>query len=114
MKSSTKGLFLVLLIVMSFVAVPAVFAGSEPYNNNPGYQNDDPGKPTPIDICTNFAQGCVTYVGYRTILIDDDIMFKTPLNWILPQVGDEVQIGYWVNPDGVNVACSLEYIGICE
>ena len=55
MKSSTKGLLVIVLIVMSFVAVPAVFAGSEAYNN-PGYQNDDPGKPDFDDPCVNIVK----------------------------------------------------------
>jgi len=111
MKSSTKGLFVIALIVMSFVAVPAAFAGTEAYKN-PGYQNDDPGKPDGYDPCTHEVEGCVSYVAYRTIVIDG-VYFKTPITWNYPQVDDEIWVKYWVNPDGVNVVCDQEILGFC-
>jgi hypothetical protein len=113
MKSSTKGLFVILLIVMSFVAVPAVFALSG--EENPGYgNNNDPGPPEPVDICTNEAEGCVTYVAYRTIVINGVTTFKTPISFNYPEIDDKVLIKYWVNPDGVKVACAIAFIGTCD
>ena len=113
MKSSTKGLFVIVFIVMSFVAVPAVFAESEAYNN-PGYQNDDPGKPPPIDICVNYVEGCVIATGYRRIVLADETVIKTPLNWALPEEDDKIWVEYWVNPDGVKVACAMGFIEYCD
>ena len=113
MKSSTKGLFVIVLIVMSLVAVPAAFAGTEAYNN-PGYQNDDPGKPDFEDPCVNIVVGCVTATGYRTIVLDDATVIKTPLNWVLPEMDEKIWVKYWVNPDGVKVACAMEFIEYCD
>ena len=112
MKISTKGLFVIALIVMSFVAVPAVLAESGRYNN-PGYQNDDPGKPDFEDPCVNIVVGCVTATGYRTIVLDDSTVIKTPLNWALPVVDEKIWVKYWVNPDGVKVACDMGFIEFC-
>ena len=111
MKSFAKGLFVIFFVAMSAVAVPAAFAQTD--GKKPGHENPDPGKPEPVDICTNIAEGCVTYTAYRTIVIDGVTTFKTPLNWTLPQVDDEIRIKYWVNPDGVKVACDMEIIGTC-
>lgn len=117
MKSSVKGLIVILVIVMSFVAVPAVFAGTEAYNN-PGYQNDDPGKPEGYDPCTYEVEGCVTYLipNYGAIRIDDQITVYGVPDHIGIQVGDYVKVTYWVSPDGKNVACSIPIweVGGCE
>ena len=107
----------ILLFCCLALAVPAAFAGPEA-NKNMVNENPNHGPPTPIDICINFAQGCVTQTGYRQIVLldpgGDIVVFKTPLNWNLPQVSDFVKIGYWVNPDGVKVGCDMGYIGDCD
>jgi hypothetical protein len=112
MKSSTKGLFVILLIVMSFFAVSAVFAITGIGENNPGYGNNDPGKPEGgIDICTNSVTGEITYLieGYGAIVIDDEITIYGLPVWLGYELGDNVTVTYWVSPDGKNVACSLTF-----
>ena len=109
MKSSTKGLFVIALIVMSLVAVPAAFAGTNNnYSNNP-----DPGKPDFEDPCVNIVVGCVTATGYRTIVLDDTTIIKTPLRWDLPELDEKIWVKYWVNPDGVKVGCAKGFIEYC-
>jgi hypothetical protein len=108
MKSSIKGLIVILVIVMSFVAVPAVFAGTEAYNN-PGYQNDDPGKHEGYNPCDTVVAGEVTWVstGDGVIVIDDDITVNGLPLWLNIQKGDEVVINCRISPDGKYVACYL-------
>ena len=105
-KNLCKGLFVIAVIAMSFTAG---MAGSK----NQLHPGDGPNKPEPVDICRYEAEGCVTYVALRTIVIDGETTFKTPLDWTLPQVGDKVWIKYWVNPDGEKVACDRAIIGTC-
>ena len=115
MKNSTRGLFVIALIVMSFLAVPAVFAGTGAQNqNNTGSQNDDPGSDDDYDPCVNYLEGCVTATGYRTIVLDDTTVIKTPIAFALPEVDEKIWVKYWVNPDGVKVACAMRFIEYCE
>jgi hypothetical protein len=114
MKSSTKRLFVIVLIVMSFVAVPAVFAGTgTEAHNYLGNQNDDPGKPDFEDPCIIVVTGCVTATGYRTIVLDYTTAIKTPIAFALPDVDEIIWVKYWVNPDGVKVACAWGFIDYC-
>ena len=105
-KNFNRGLFVIALILISFTAGMAATV----HQLGPG---DGPHKPEPVDLCRYEVEGCVTYVAYRTIVIDGVTNLKTPLNWTLPQVADRVWIKYWVNPDGVKVACSMSIIGTC-
>jgi hypothetical protein len=109
MKCSTKGLLVIVLIVMSLVALPAAFAGTKTHHSN----NPDPGKPDFEDPCINIVEGCVTATGYRTIVLDDSTVIKTPLNWVLPEVDEKIWVKYWVNPDGEKVACEMHFIEYC-
>ncbi|WP_300465293.1 hypothetical protein [Desulfobacula sp.] len=109
MKSSTKSLFVIVLIVMSFVAVPAVFA----QERNTYNQNDDAGQPDFYDPCVNILEGCVTATAYRTIVLDYTNAFKTPITFPMPDVDEKISVKYWVNPDGVKVACNWYFIEYC-
>ena len=41
-------------------------------------------------------------------------VFKTPLNWAPPEVDEKIWVKYWVNPDGVKVACAMGFIEDCD
>ena len=101
--------FLIALIVISFSA--GLVAGMQ--NPAPGEGQNRAGRPDSEDPCRYEVTGCVTYVAYRTIVLDGVTILKTPLHWTLPQVDDRVSITYWVNPDGEKVACSMTIIGTC-
>ena len=106
MKSSTKGLVVILVIVMCFFAVPVVFAGAGPGYNGPG---DEPGPPVPLDYCATVVTGTVTWVSTEVgvIKVEDEItVYGLPL-WLDIKEGDEVVINYWISPDGKYVACYL-------
>jgi len=105
MKKMNKRLFVITLIAMSLITVSSVFAGVATNNS----KNDDPGK-SDYELPTYELVGCVTAVYYRTIVIDDLTVIKTPIAWTLPQVNDVVWIEYWVNADGVKVICDMEIL----
>jgi hypothetical protein len=111
MKSSTKRLFVIVLIVMSFVAVPVVFAGTGPGYNGPG---SEPGPPDHPDSCTTVVEGKVTYVSddVGVIMVDDDITVNGLPLWLNIVVGDYVVINCRISPDGKYVACYLTINGV--
>jgi len=107
MKSSIKTLFVILAIVMSFVAVQAVWAGT-----GPGNGSESPGSEGPS--CTAVVSGEVTaldkYSG--TIVVDDETTINgIPLPWLDINVGDSVVVNCLVSPDGIYVACYLTING---
>lgn len=108
MKSSAKGLFVIVLIVMSFVAVPVVFAGTGPGYNRPG--SEDPPDHPDYDPCTTVVAGAVTWVSTvdGVIEVDNDIIVNGLPLWLNIQAGDEVVINCRISPDGNYVACYLE------
>jgi len=108
-KSFSKRTFVIALFVMIFTA--GLVAGTQ--NPVPGDGEYKAGRPDPVDVCRYEVTGCVTYTAYRTIVLDDATRIKTPIAWTLPQVGSKVWIKYWINPDGVKVACSMAIIGTC-
>ena len=91
MKSSTKGLFGILVIVMSFVAVQAVWAGGS--------------------NCTEVVAGEVTDVLEHSVVVDGyQIVYGIP-TWVDINEGDYVVINAFVSPDGKFVACYLTING---
>ena len=92
MKSSTKGLFVILVIVMSFVAVQAVWAGGS--------------------NCTEVVTGEVTDVYEHSVVVDgNQIVYGISTVWVDINVGDDVVINAFVTPDGKFVACYLTING---
>ena len=92
MKSSTKGLFVILVIVMSFVAVQAVWAGGS--------------------NCTEVVTGEVTDVLEHAVVVDgSQIVYGIPTIWVDINEGDYVVINAFVTPDGKFVACYLTING---
>jgi hypothetical protein len=87
MKSSTKGLFVILVIVMSFVAVQAVWAGGS--------------------NCTEVVAGDVTDVPEHSVVVNGSQIVYGILPWVEINVGDYVVINAFVSPDGKLVACYL-------
>ena len=109
MKSSKKILCVLLAVVMSLVAVPAVFAGT-----GPGYGSEGPGSGSGGPICTAVVAGEVTaldeYTG--TIVVDGETTIEgIPLLWLDITVGDQVVVNCFVSPDGMYVACYLTING---
>ena len=97
MKSSIKTLFVILAIVMSFVAVQAVSAGTGPSG--------------PIPICSESVEGVATMVeGLDAIDVVDVNGEITTINGIpawLYLDGMVVVVFYFESPDGKYVACYL-------
>lgn len=91
MKSSTKGLFVILVIVMSFVAVQAVWAGGS--------------------NCTAVVTGEVTDVLEHSVVVDGYQIVYGILPWVDINEGDDVVINAFVTPDGKFVACYLTING---
>ena len=114
MKRSTKGLFVRVFIVMSFVAVPVVFAGDGPGYNNPGSGSQGPPDHPDYDPCTTVVAGIVTWVSTidGVIEVDDEITVNGLPLWLGIQVGDTVVINGRVSPDGKYVACYLTINGV--
>ena len=92
MKSSTKGLFGILVIVISFVAVQAVWAGGS--------------------NCTEVVTGEVTDVLEHAVVVDgNQIVYGISTVWVDINVGDDVVINAFVTPDSKFVACYLTING---
>ena len=91
MKSSTKGLFGILVIVMSFVAVQAVWAGGS--------------------NCTEVVAGEVTDVLEHPVVVDGYQIVYGILTWVDINEGDYVVINAFVSPDSKFVACYLTING---
>ena len=93
MKSSIKGLFVILAIVMSFVAVQAVWAGGP--------------------SCTTVVAGTVDeiLVDEHTIVVGDDTVYGIPLPWVDIEINDQVVINAFVSLEGNIVACYLTING---
>lgn len=91
MKSSIKTLFVVLAIVMSFVAVQAVWA-----------------KGGGSDACTVVVAGDVTYVDIDSgmIKVGDITIYGIPL-WLEIDKEDQVVVNCFESPKGNYVACYL-------
>ena len=109
MKRFKKALFVILVVVMSFVMVQAVFAGTGPANGSEG-----PGSGSGGPSCTEVVAGYVTaldeYIG--EIVVDDETTISgIPLPWLDINVGDRVVVNCLVSPDGKYVACYLTING---
>jgi hypothetical protein len=95
MKSSIKTLFVILAIVMSFVAVQAVWAKGGP-------------------SCTEVVEGKVTALDdiYHAIVVEGETtIYGIPLPWLDIKVGDEVVVNCFVSLEGNYVACYLTVNG---
>jgi len=99
MKSSIKGLFVILAIVMSFFAIQAVWAGKGQYGPD----------------CTTFVEGTVSeiLVDDNAIKFEDDtVVYGIPLPWVDIDEGDLVVINAHECPDtGKLMACYLTVNG---
>jgi hypothetical protein len=94
MKSSIKKMFVVLAVVMSFVAVQAVWAVGPD--------------------CTEVVTGTVSDVlvdNHAVVVEGDQTVYGIPLIWVNINEGDLVVINAFVSPDGNFVACYLTING---
>ena len=91
MKSSAKGLFVILVIVMSFVAVQAVWAAGA--------------------NCTEVVTGEVTDVLEHSVVVDGQTVYGIPTIWVDINAGDNVVINAFLSPDDKLVACYLTING---
>ena len=109
MKRFNKTLFVILVVVMSFVAVPAVFAGT-----GTGSGSEGPGNGSGGPICTAVVAGEVTALDKYSgeIVVDDETTISgIPLPWLDINVGDQVVVNCLVSLDGKYVACYLTING---
>ncbi|MGA1869590.1 MAG: hypothetical protein ACMUJM_13720 [bacterium] len=95
MKSSMKGFCVILAIIMSFVAVQAVWALNGP-------------------DCATEVSGIVTEVWseYNAIVVDDTVVvYGIPLPWIAIEIGNSVEINAHQCPETYKLmACELKII----
>ena len=93
MKRFKKTLFVILVVVMSFVAVQAVWAGKK--------------------TCSVVVEGTVSeiLVNDNAIVVGDQTVYGIALLWIDINEGDAVVINTFVSLDGKVVACYLTING---
>jgi len=92
MKSTIWKLFVTLAIVMSFIAVQAVWAGTGPGG--------------PIPTCSETVKGTVTMVYGDAIEVDGIIIYGIP-DWLDIESGDQVVVTCFVSPEDNYVACDV-------
>lgn len=93
MKSTIWKLFVTLAIVMSFIAVQAVWAGTGPS----GY----------VPLCSERVAGEVTMVAGDEIVVEDTYTIHGIPDWLVIEEGYYVEVICFVSPDGYYVACDV-------